>query len=442
MKTTDAFVDYLIEINEVDLTPKIKNTARNCLLDFLGCVYVGATMYSGKLDMLTSRSGDSSVIGTNAKADPAIAAFINGFHAHSTELDDGHRFGMIHLGSVIISAVLAIFESQALSMDSLLKGLVVGYEAAARLAISIQPGHKNKGFHTTGTCGTIGAAVGCSIAMDFDYAQMKTAISAAAASAAGILEIQEDASELKAYNIAHAAMSGVMAALVGSTGLNCPDDILFGDRGWMKLFSDTLNEKKITEKTTYYEIERIYRKPYAACRHCHSAIEAVLKITENNSQTAALVNSIEVSTYELAIKGHDHKEIRGIASAKLSMPYSVAAAFVLHSCSLDAFDQISLANPDIIALTQKVKVIENVDFSNLSSEKRIAEVRIDYMDGSEAIHRVDYAKGDPENPMTDAEIREKFKFIMGYCGLTKKAQAILQLFENPYIDVDKFVSIL
>ena len=290
MNTTDAFVDYLIELSEADPPLKIKNIARNCLLDYLGCTYVGATMYYGKFDILTLRGGASSVIGANTKADPAIAAFINGFHAHSTELDDGHRFGMIHLGSVIVSAVLAVSESQVLSMDSLLKGIVVGYDAAVRLAFSIQPGHKQRGFHTTGTCGTIGAAVGCSIAMNFNHAQMKTAISAAATSAAGILEIQEDASELKAYNVAHAAMSGVMAALVGRAGLHCPDNILLGDRGWMKLFSDTVNEKKLTEKTTCYEIERIYRKPYAACRHCHSAIEAVLNIAERNSQKEQIAN--------------------------------------------------------------------------------------------------------------------------------------------------------
>ena len=323
-------------------------------------------MFNGTFDLLVTHNGDASVIGTNYKTSPAVAAFINGFHAHSTELDDGHRFGMIHLASVIVSAVFAISESQKLSFDSFFKGIVLGYEAAARLAISIQPGHKKRGFHTTGTCGTIGAAVGCSVAMGFDNTQLKTAISAAATSAAGILEIQEDSSDLKAYNVAHAAMGGVVAALVGCTGLRCPDDILLGEYGWMKLFSDTINESKLVEKTTYYEIERIYRKPYAACRHCHSAIEAALKIAERDGKTAEQINSIEIYTYSLAIKGHDHREAKSISSAKLSMPFSVAAAYLLQNCFLDAFSWENVTNPDIKELAHKIRVIENEEFSNIS----------------------------------------------------------------------------
>ena len=104
--------------------------------------------------------------------------------------------------------------------------------------------------------------------------------------------------------------------------------------------------------------------------------------------------------------------------------------------------QSNLTNPNILELTLKVKVIENENFSILSSEKRIAEVKINYNDGTEAIQRVDYAKGDPENPMTDIEIKQKFEFMMGYCGFTEKAQAILQLFEKPNIDANQLFSII
>lgn len=440
MNITDAFIEYIFELSESELTQQIKHTAKSCFLDYLGCAYVGASMFNGTFEMFVTQGGNASVIGTDHKTNPPVAAFINGLHVHSTELDDGHRFGMLHLGSVIVSAVFAICESQELSMDSMLKGIVIGYEAAVRLALSIQPGHKKRGFHTTGTCGTIGAAVGCSIAMGLDKVQMKTVVSVAATSAAGILEIQEDASELKAYNVAHAAQSGSMAALVGSTGLQCPDNILLGDRGWLKMFSDTINENKLVERASYYEIERIYRKPYAACRHCHSSIEAVLKIAERNNRTAEQISSIEVYTYKLAIKGHDHREVKGVSSAKLSMPFSVAAAYVLHSCFLDTYSQENIMNPDIIALAHKVKVIENEDFSKLSPEKRIAEVRINFKDETEEIERVDYAKGDPENPMTDMEIRSKFKAMMEYCGFANKAQEILRLFEEPNINIKQIIS--
>lgn len=128
---------------------------RGCLLDYLGVLAGGITyLRSSSCPLLDEFCGGSMQEET----------MVDGFAAHVLELDDGHQQGMIHLGASIITAVLAITEKEKLSSASTLKCIVMGYEAAVRCARAIQPGHKVRGYHVSGTCGTIGSAMGVAFA--------------------------------------------------------------------------------------------------------------------------------------------------------------------------------------------------------------------------------------------------------------------------------------
>lgn len=429
MNVTEDFLQYLQIKSELPLPERVIAQAKKCLLDYVGVTNAGAFEAEQQMHSYLAHAagnGGASVIGASRSADVLSAAFANGFHAHVMELDDGHRFGMIHLAAPIISAVLAAAQTENASGDAVLKGIVMGYEAAVRLAISIQPEHKKRGFHTAGTCGTIGAAVGAGFVLGLNSHQMKAAVSAAGASAAGLLEIQENSSELKPYNTGHAAMSGVNAAYIGLSGFAGPDDILGGQRGMANILAAGADKEKLTASQDYYEIERIYLKPYAACRHCHSAIEAAMTLRKETSLLPEEIKKIQVNTYKLAVKGHDHTQILGTASAKLSIPYSVAAAYLLCDCGPDTFSQEKTEDEKILALTGKVKVVESKEFSDLSPAKRIAEVQITDFDGKCYQCRVDYAKGDPENPMSVYEVEDKFRMLMGLSGKADMAEKIQQ----------------
>ncbi|MBQ3426751.1 MAG: MmgE/PrpD family protein [Clostridia bacterium] len=419
---TDEFIAYLKK-KEKRITKTILDRARLCLLDYIGVTHAGA--YANRDIFNEKYSGDCSLIGLDSKADMKTAAMINAFNAHTAELDDGHRRGMIHLGAVIVSAVTAAADRYGLDMPDISKGIIMGYEAAVRAAMAIQPSHKKKGFHTTGTCGAVGAAVGIAFSRGYNEKQLKSTISAAATSAAGLLEIQEDDSELKPYNAAHAAMAGAAAAELGVLGLPGPDDILAGARGMFRLLADEVNAERMVEDTDYFEIEKIYVKPYAACRHCHSAMEAAIYLKNEYDLPPEDIKSIDIYTYKLAIRGHDHKEIKGVSSAKLSMPYSVAAAYILGSGGLEAFSSDKLERADINALINKINIYEKDEFNNVKNGERIAEVVMTAKDGSAQKKRVDYAKGDPENSMTEEDIIDKFKMLMDRSGRSDKTESTL-----------------
>ncbi len=441
MNSTDAFVEYLFEMN-TSIPERVIDKAKQCVMDYLGAVYAGASVNRTAFDQLQNmQEGKCTVFGCPIKTDELTASFINGYNAHTVEMDDGHRFGMIHLGASIISAVLAVGEIEKIEFRRILSGIVIGYEAAVRMAVSVQPGHKKRGFHTSGTCGTAGAAIGAAFALGYDREEVKSTISAAATSAAGLLEIQEDSSQLKPYNIAHASMSGVMAARIGKCRFVPPDDMLGGKRGALRILSDFFSKEKLIHRSELYEIERIYVKPYAACRHCHSAIEGAISIAESCSVLPKEVKRIDVYTYELAVKGHDHKKIRGVASAKLSLPYSVAAAFVRKSGGLEIFGIEEINDKDILAMTDKVHVIPVEEFTAASPDKRISEVHVVTQDHTYC-HRVDYAKGEPENPLLKEEIEEKFIHLMKWAGQGKAGNEVLRMFSQDVISTERLFRLL
>lgn len=407
---TECLVDYLFD-KAATITDEIKAKAEACREDYLACTAAGAAKNRIHWERLLACTpdGPAELIGYGKKVDSKTAALINGFNAHALELDDGQRFAMIHLGASIISAIRAAADDLPIEDKMFKIGIVMGYEAACRVAIAMQPSHKNRGYHTAGTCGTIGSAVGVAFALGMDKAQMKRVLTSAAGSAAGMLEIQEQKSELKPYNVGRAAMDGLTATYMGLTDYETPDDMFGGERGFFKTFSDQWDLEKLVGPADYFEIERIYVKPYASCRHSHSAVEAAIKLYDNIS--IADIKAVEVRTYKLGVKGHDHTDIQGIASAKLSTPYAVAAGLLYGRADLSVFEPL---NEKIVNLAQKVKVIEDPDLTAESPKKRIAIVTVYFTNGTEQTARVDYAKGDPENPMTEEELAEKKRLLFAY----------------------------
>ena len=407
---TELFIEYLIE-KASQITDVLIDKAEACKQDYLAVTGAGARKNQERWRSILNiaSSGSAEIIGYSERVDGKTAALINGFNAHALELDDGQRFAMIHLGASIISAIKAASDEQVVKEEDFLRGIIMGYEAACRLAISMQPSHKNKGYHTAGTCGTIGSAIGVAFALNLNKVQMKRVITCAAGSSAGMLEIQEQSSEVKPYNLGRAAMDGLMAAYMGLTDFEMPDDMLGGERGFYRIFSDNCNVDKLTEHTKYFEIERIYVKPYVSCRHSHSAVEAAIKLHEELDISS--IEKVEVRTYKLGVKGHDHADIQCIAAAKLSTPYAVAAGLLYGRADLTVFEPL---DEGICRLAKRVSVIEDEDLTKECPNKRIAIVEVKLRNGETKTCRVDYAKGEPENPMTKEELEQKNQMLVTY----------------------------
>ena len=427
---TDSFLKNIIELRNNDIPVTAQNQARFVLLDYLGVVVGGRMFLMEKYPELISRV--------------LSEAFLNGFAAHVLELDDGHRQGMIHLGASIVSAVLEVAKKEDLKSDDVLRGIIMGYEVAVRCARAIQPGHKVRGYHVSGTCGTIGSAMGIAFACNYNKEQMKSTLACAVSSAAGVLEIQEQASVLKPYNTARAAYDGVLAAHIGKLALPGPDDILGGKRGFLAALTDTPYPEFLTDfSEDGYCIEGIYQKVHAACRHCHPAIDATLDMRKDLHLQPDQIEKIEVHTYKLAVGSHDHTDIRGISSAKLSTPYAVALAVVKGSAGYADYTEENLNDYWIKNVTRKVRVIEDENLTSQSPAVRGARVTIYLKDGNVYENQCLYPKGEPENPLSQQELEEKFRGLAMYGGLTKEEcdEVIDEIWKEDF-DLKKIINIV
>ena len=390
----------LYHINHIDFSHRIFEKARRCFVDYLACMLGGKYKHQ--------RIWDSSVL---------VYAMERGYFAHALELDDGHRKGAVHVGATVFSALMSVAEKEQMSSRDFLLGVIVGYEATIRLACAIQPGNKLRGYHATGTCGTVGAALGIAAALHYSEEQMNTTLAAAVTSAAGVLEMQEDDSDLKPYNVGRAAMDAVAAAYIGKSGLKGPKDALGGKRGFLAVMTDDPHTEYLTEfDSEHLCIEEVYQKIYAACRHAHPAIEAALSLRE--TVKIEDIEQIEVRAYKLAVAGHDHTVISSVSSAKMSIPFCVALALVVGNAGLEAFTEDNIHDSVILSLAKKVKIIEDEKLTALCPSKRASILTIKTKDSSIS-KQIDYPKGEPENPLTKDELEKKFRSLAKYGGLTE-----------------------
>ena len=272
---------------------------------------------------------------------------------------------------------------------------------------------------------------------------MKSAFSAATTSAAGLLEMIEGDTEMKPYNAGRAAMDGVTAAYIGKARLKAPEDALGGKRGFLKVMTDEPKMGYLTDfSSDKFMFEGIYMKPYAACRHCHPSIEAALDIRQQNGFDINDVESIHVDTYKLAVAGHDHTCIKGINSAKMSIPYSFAVALCTGKAGLDEFTDKFISDKDIQSITDKVTVSDVDELTILCPQKRVAEVIVTTKNGAFS-KRVEYPKGEPENPLSQQDLEDKFRGLAIYGGLTEQeCEEIINEVWKEDIDLKKIMKIV
>ncbi len=428
--------NFVYSLDYSILPAEVVHQAKRCLLDYLGVVLRGSnTQTADKIRDFLSKFNDKpevTVFGYQRKTDLLKAALVNGITSHILELDDGHRSASVHPGSAIISAILSLIEKEKLDGKKAIVGLVAGYETALRIGKAIQPSHRKLGFHATATCGTFGAAMAASKILNLSEQQTSYALGIAGSSASGLLQFLEDGTDVKQYHPGKAALCGLLASFLAQSGLTSPNNILEGERGFLQAFSENINLSMLTEALGQnFAIMDIYFKPYAACRHCHAPIEAILNISRGNNDLH--INNIEiisVFTYKSAVDGHSDPCPQNVVGAKMSIPYSVAVALKTGWAGPDQFEPSYFKDPEILNLAKKVETKEEAAFTQLVPDKRPALVEITMLDGRKFQDRVDLPKGEPENPLSDEEIRNKFTELASSCRSKEEIKKIIDIVEN------------
>lgn len=395
---TSKFTEFIMATSYNQLPDSVTKKAKDCFTDFLGVALKGSQSKSGEAIKNIIRPGDESTIIGHGRSSALEAGLANGVFAHSMDLDDGHRMAMLHPGACVIPAALSMCESLNRSGKDLIESIVIGYQVAIALGMMINPKHRNKGFHSTGTCGTLGAAAAASKAMGLNELEITNALGLAGTQAAGLLESDHSGSMGKHLHAGKAAHSGILSALLAKNGFTGAHTILEGDEGFLKVMAG-VNQGEIALSIDRYHISDVYFKIYPVCRHLHSSIDALLEIVKEQVELYE-IERITVNTYKIAVE-HDDYHPTSTEALRQSLPVSMAVALLNYYHGKKGINEFSYSPQDQVKIDDiSRKIILNTDptLDREYPQSRPSEVSISTPEGAYK-RRVDLPYGEPENPL-------------------------------------------
>jgi 2-methylcitrate dehydratase PrpD len=395
------------------LDPELARHAKRAVLDWFAATFPGADMPPARilersLLAIEPPGGHAILMTSGRRAGVRTAALVNGVASHTAELDDIYREGIFHPGAPSIAAALALAQHHDVDGERFLRAVIVGYELSNRVAANIQPAHY-RFWHTTGTAGALGAAAAAATILGLDPLRHAHALATATTMAAGLQQAFRSDAMSKPLHAGHAADAGVLAAISAEHDFTGALDILEGAAGFGVAMSDAPDWVACFDDLgTAYTIAAVTPKSHASCGHAFAAIDAVLQLRAEEGLDGSEVAAVEVGTYRVATEVAGNPDPRTDFEAKFSIPFGVATAIVRGSVRLDAFRPESLDDPAVRGLVARTRLVTDPELDGLFPTRRAARVRLELTDGRvlETTRRT--RKGDPDDPLTDAEMQAKF----------------------------------
>lgn len=409
--------------------------AHRLVLDWLGSALAGLGTDTGRIFLDYARqqpAGRVTLLGLDQGRSVEVAALCNGAVSHIVEMDDVERASVTHPGAVVIPAALATAERTGAGGPDFLAAVVAGYEIMVRVGAALGPEHYHH-FHNTATAGAFGAAAAAGWILQLDRDRLVWALGNAGTQAAGLWQFNEEGALTKPLHPGRAAANGVLAATLSRLGLTGARHIMEGERGFFAGLAPRGEPLKLVERLGEPDeplrVHAVSIKPHAACRHTHAPIDAAVAL---HAQLPSVdhIETVSVDTYRAALTLCDKPDPRSAPDARFSLQYCVATALIHGQVGLQQFEPAALSDPAVRALLGRVSV--NVDPAREAAYPAAwsAGVTVRLRDGRTLHAAQDRPRGDPENPLSTAELTDKFRQLAAYGGLdgtrTDRALAWLQ----------------
>jgi 2-methylcitrate dehydratase PrpD len=395
-----------------DLPTTTLESMKLAILDFVACCVAGSRAKAAQAvaDWAHETSGrtDSVIIGTAHRASPPLAALANGTAGHALDYDDV-SLRMVHPSATLVPVLLAVGEPRRMTGRSVIEGYLAGFEIEARLCRELNPEHYQRGWHTLGTIGVLGAAMAACRMYGLGQEQARWALGIAGSSAAGIRK--NFGSMVKPLHAGQAAFHGLQAADLAARGFTGDRSILEGPSGFIDMFSRPealagLHQAFATGAPYEVVDSGIALKRFACCGAIHSAQDALLNMLESDPFVPDEIVSIECRVNPLVPKILVHHVTQDGLEGKFSMEYSLAVCLFDGAAGLAQYSDERAADPRLVPMMERVKVIVDESIPiNLAFFPSV--VTIELGDGRRLSSRVDVPKGYPSQPLQREEVIEK-----------------------------------
>lgn len=411
-----------------DLPGAVVREAKRLILDFLGVGLAGSRTESGRIAcdfaLEMAGPGEASLIGRSGRVAAVHAAFANAISSHSVELDDVDELALFHHGPPIVAAALAAAEAAGRSGADLVVSIVAGCETMTRLSQATNNSLRDRGFHTTPTCGVFGATIAAGILLGLSDDQMVSALGLAGAQASGLMEMYGPSMQ-KRFNPGPAARNGVTSALMARAGFTGSDTIIDGERGFAAAFAGHFDRERFIQGLGRSVPMTVEYKPYSCARPIHNVIDAMLELRAEGLR-ADEVKEITVKRHPDWAFYHLINEPRTFHEAQVSMPYSAALALVEGQALPAQYAQVGQNDIDVMNLSRKIVAAVDESLSRGVS----CHVVVQTTDGRQFDAKVDYPLGSVQRPLSDLQLAEKFTSLASdSIGIEGSAQVVKQVGE-------------
>jgi len=438
VSVAEALAARIAALDAGKLPAAVRGKCEDLLVDVAGlCVtarnedYIAAAL-SGSDD-----DGPCTAIGHARTLSAAGAAFVNGTAAHGEDFDDTFEGGPVHAGAVVVPAVLAACERHKAGGAAALIGIAVGAEAMCRLSTVVPKAVHKAGFHPTAIFGVMGAAAGVGAALALNAKQIVDALGIAGSFAAGIIEYLAEGAWTKRLHPGWAAQSGYRAALLARGGFSGPRTVFEGVHGLFHGFAHTTqgDYAALEDFGARWVIETLAFKPYPCGTMAHPYIDCARRLAARGIRPGDVREMI----CEVA-EGTVHRLWEPLAAkqrppngyaAKFATPFILATGFVHGGVGLDAFTDAAVRDAAVLALAAKVRYV--VDPKNPYPNAFTGHIRAVLNDGSVVEERQPHFRGGAQEPLTRADIAEKFMLNARHGGWDDaRATAVLALLSKLY----------
>ena len=438
IKATQRFAEFISELSFDSIPSQAIEEAKKDLLELVSFSFARYNYPSEKVIkgyvLGIKGAPESTVWLRNGEKVPAPSASL----ANGSLSGSGSRFAFGHFAGPIHSAAIATAELKQASGKELLTSVIAGYEICLRIGKGIQPPLVLNNFQPCGTLGTFGATAASAKALGLKGEKMLNAIGLGGVQASGLMEYGKYLTDDLFFMSGRAAQSGVIAASLAEKGLTAPPTIIEGDMGFCKAMADSCDYDRMFEGLgEKFEITSIYHVPYhPVCRHIHSAMDAMYQIMREHPFSADELEEVLVRTYKVFVHlGSGEKPVieEGKLAPGLSCPLTLALLISRGRLTNEEYYNTDWSDPKLLSLASRIRMKVDPELDDLQRSEKgargsIVEIRL--KDGTKHITRVDYAKGEPENPMSFQEILDIFQMNAINHISQKRIEGIIDTIRN------------
>jgi 2-methylcitrate dehydratase PrpD len=419
---------FVHETASCPLPPEAVHHAQRAVVDWYASLYPGLAMPAVQvLEAALAEDLDrgDARLALGRAATPRAAALINGTAAHAAELDDSVRDAMDHPGAATIAAALAVSQATQAGGAKFLRALVLGYEISTRIGVVMGRRHY-KFWHNTGTMGSFGAAAAAASLLRLDEDAFAQALALAATFTAGLQQAFRTEAMAKPLHAGRAAEAGVLAAQLAARGMRSSLDVLEGESGLGQAMSDGPDWALLGATLgSDWHITRLTFKNHVGCGHTFAAIDGVLALQQRHGFSHTDIESMQLGVYRATLDIAPHIDPATADQARFSLHYMVASAAVHGSVRLAAFEPERLNDAATRALMGRISKVLDPEVDAGFPGRRGARVMVTLRDGRQFSHLQTDRKGDPELPLSDADLDGKLLELAGPVIGKTAAQALL-----------------